>query len=534
MKRVSSRALLLALTLLILTASRAAATTFVPTTTSDGNNGSCTPSLCTLRDAIIAANASSGNEVSVPAGNYTLNLGQLEISQSMTVFGAGARTTRIDAQGTSRVIYVGPSNTVAIRDLTITGGMATGSSSPFPGEGGGILTEGILNLQRSAVVGNSATITGGGLSAPFKGDATSGDVATTIEDSLVASNSVTGGGGAGSGGGLNLFGDATIVNSTITQNSVSNPGGNEGGGITSAANFWSANPGSLTLLNTTIAGNSISGTTPASDFGGGLSGANFNIVPVTPPILSNLTAKNTIIAGNTVDGTAQDCSQVNTVSTARNLSGDATCGFTDPGSKQNTSPRLGPLADNGGPTDTLKPADSSPAKNIGDNGGCPGADQRGVGRPQALFCDIGAVELKAPDLQLTQKRLGKKGFGKSVASESRKRRKRGFLISVTNRGEQSATAAQLVIRLRGKAKKVRVSAGCTKKKKKKKGRLKRTKLLGCNLGNLAPEATTKVRLRLRPTRRTRKLVSTATVSNLLGESTPKGHSAKTVLRFKRK
>jgi CSLREA domain-containing protein len=521
----------------LLTCAPAAATTFSPNTTADGNNGSC-GNPCTLRDAINAADTAPGNDVVIPAGDYKLSLGQLPITQNMSVAGAGPRTTTIDAEGTSRVIYVNPGIQAAIHDLTVKGGAAGPSSSPFFGEGGGILTEGTLSLRRTAIVGNTSTITGGGLSAPFKGNSSgNGAVTTTIEDSLIADNKVTGGGGAGSGGGLNLFGDATVTNSTVTGNSVDNPGGNEGGGITSAANFFSASPGTLTLLNVTVAGNSIPSP---SGLGGGLSGANFNLFPVTPPLLSNLTAKNTLIAGNTVGGAAQDCSQVNLVSSSHNLSGDSTCGFSDSGSLQNANPQLGSLADNGGPTNTLKPADASPAKNAGDNNGCPASDQRGIGRPQAGICDIGAVELKAPDLQLRQAPLGRAGRAGTLASEAkRKPRKRGFLITITNLGEQGSRGTELKIRIRGRTRKLIRSSPCAlqkTKKKRKKGRRRKpkVKLLSCPLSDLSPGTSTKFTLRVKPPKRGRKVRSTATVSNQLGEASPSGHSATTVLRLKKK
>lgn len=55
-------------------------------------------------------------------------------------------------------------------------------------------------------------------------------------------------------------------------------------------------------------------------------------------------------------------------------------------------PKLAPLADNGGSTQTMLPLADSPAIN---NGGdtCPATDQRGVSRPTGLACDIGAVEV---------------------------------------------------------------------------------------------------------------------------------------------
>jgi predicted outer membrane repeat protein len=55
-------------------------------------------------------------------------------------------------------------------------------------------------------------------------------------------------------------------------------------------------------------------------------------------------------------------------------------------------PQIGPLADNGGPTLTMALLSGSPAMDAGDDANCPSTDQRGVGRPQGLHCDIGAFE----------------------------------------------------------------------------------------------------------------------------------------------
>jgi len=60
--------------------------------------------------------------------------------------------------------------------------------------------------------------------------------------------------------------------------------------------------------------------------------------------------------------------------------------------------RLGPLADNGGPTMTHVPATGSPVLDHGAAAGCPATDQRGETRPTdadgdgTAVCDIGAVE----------------------------------------------------------------------------------------------------------------------------------------------
>jgi hypothetical protein len=77
-----------------------------------------------------------------------------------------------------------------------------------------------------------------------------------------------------------------------------------------------------------------------------------------------------------------------------NLIGDDSCRLTaDPTDQQNTDPLLGPLADNGGPTQTHLPLPGSRAIDAG--GVCTGVDQRGVVRPQGAACDVGAVEQAA-------------------------------------------------------------------------------------------------------------------------------------------
>ena len=107
-------------------------TEFVVTKTSDSNDGSCSASDCSLREAIIAANSSPGLDlITVPAGTYRLTregpyendaeTGDLDIKESVTVNGFGSELTIIDGVEADRIFDVHTGN-VAIRALTVTNG----------------------------------------------------------------------------------------------------------------------------------------------------------------------------------------------------------------------------------------------------------------------------------------------------------------------------------------------------------------------------------------------------------------------------
>ena len=124
------------------------------------------------------------------------------------------------------------------------------------------------------------------------------------------------GNSASSGGGVFNEAHAAVVNSTFSGNRASS----SGGGI---ANEW--REAALTVLNSTFSNNNAS-------FGGGFWNAG------------TLTLKNTIVANNPTGGNCAGSVAVG----GGNLSyPDATC----PGINRN--PRLGPLQDNGGPTETM-------------------------------------------------------------------------------------------------------------------------------------------------------------------------------------
>jgi len=75
-----------------------------------------------------------------------------------------------------------------------------------------------------------------------------------------------------------------------------------------------------------------------------------------------------------------------------NLSSDNTCNFG--AGRNNLDLRLGPLANNGGSTQTHLPRCGSPAIENGTDDDAPSVDQRGFSRPQGSYYDVGSVEVR--------------------------------------------------------------------------------------------------------------------------------------------
>jgi hypothetical protein len=256
--------------------------------------------------------------------------------------------------------------------------------------GGGIYNAGTLTVSNSTLAGNIAD-SGGGISnggtLTVSNSTLSGTTGGGISNggTLTVSNSTLCGNAGGYGGGISNFGTLTVSNSTLSGNSSH---GNDGGGIYTST----INP--VTLTNVTLTAN----RTERS--GGGL------YVSSGSPVLHN-----TLIAGNFrgLTGTSRDdvYGALNSGGDY-NLIGDGTgmSGLTN-GVNGNLvgsaaapiDPLLGPLQDNGGPTNTHALLAGSPALNAGDPAQLGVADQRGVVRAGGV--NIGAYEASASAFVLT-------------------------------------------------------------------------------------------------------------------------------------
>ena len=359
-----------------------------------------------LRQAILDTNALPGADIIdfAPDLSGTINLtsGELLITDSLTLNGPGFELLTIDAQQLSRVFDINTdftSEAVTLSGLTITGGATQGnfengggirnqgnltvsnsiisgnSTSGYLGDGGGIGSTGSLTISKSTISDNSVNEASGGGIFSF------GDL--TVSNSTISGNSTSG--EMSYGGGIQLVGSqASISNSTISGNSTSGFGSN-GGGIYNYA-------GSLTLSNSTVSGNS------SSSSGGG----------IFTPSFSELTLNSSIVAENTAVYSGVDIrsnfSGAEPISGSNNLigSGDGNSFVNDAdGNLVGTDdtpldPLLGPLIDNGGPTQTQALLPGSPAINTGANPLNLLTDQRGSIFARSIGqADIGAFEVQS-------------------------------------------------------------------------------------------------------------------------------------------
>ena len=381
-----------------LAAPAVAATTFAVDRNDDpdpATANACTdaPEDCSLRGAIVAANAATGEDaITVPAGTYTLtragadeglaSTGDLNVKGELTINGAGARTTSVSGGPVpfdDRIFEIQPGVKATITGLTITGGDVGGY------EGGGVRNHGDLTLERVDVKDNAA-LSGGGIDSrggdlTLDGVTVKGNTSTTgygggiysEKGTLNMTDSTVSGNSAETGGGLSHYsGTANITNSTISGNKADL----SGGGLL-------AGSASMNVRNSTIASNTSGG------LGGGI---------LTVGASSTVVVKNTIVAGNSLVNCG-DFGQAGGVifSQGNNISSDDSCHFIEPTDRQDTNPRLGPLQDNGGPTDTHALLPRSPAIDAAGASACPSRDQRGVARKDGngdgtVVCDVGAFE----------------------------------------------------------------------------------------------------------------------------------------------
>jgi hypothetical protein len=395
-----------------------------------GGQGACSPNV------VVTTNADSGPGslrqaiVDVcPGGTITFDMNQvvspitltsapLITTQGLIINGPGAAQLAVSANDHSAVFQttVASPGVVTLSGLSLTQGNSSSGGGGISNNGSGT-----LNITASIVSQNRTEMRGGGISNNGAGIVNVND-STLYQNSCQAggcgvfnastgtvnvTNSTLNGNGAfsfGSRGGGILNSSTGTVN--ITNSTLSNNNANTGAGILNDST------GTVNITNSTISHNFATGAStfrpyrllqpslePPS-FGGGLS--NFSTGPFR--------LRNSIVALNVASPGGADVDGAFTT-LGHNLIGHnaGSTGFT-PGMNGDLvgtgssaiDPRLGPLADNGGPTLTRMLQDDSPARDAGDNSaianppfpGPPFTDQRGPGFPRILnnTVDIGSFE----------------------------------------------------------------------------------------------------------------------------------------------
>jgi len=246
----------------ILFTSTAFAATFTVDSTFDAvdaniGNGVCATSngVCTLRAAIQEANSTgTADTIVLPDGRYSITIsgsdnvaavGDLDITQPLTITGASKANTIIDGNNAFRIFHITSNVTVSLSQMSLVNGGAsvenggaildaatsaalTVSSVNFlyntATNGGAISSSGPLALSSCTFNHNQASTAGGALNL-------SGTGGISISDSTF-SNSLAGGGGGGAllyTGAVASDSDITISNSIFTDNRV--PAAQSGGTI---------------------------------------------------------------------------------------------------------------------------------------------------------------------------------------------------------------------------------------------------------------------------------------------------------------
>jgi CSLREA domain-containing protein len=290
----------------LLLAPEAGAKTYEVTSTADPQPGACTQGDCTLREALIEANASQGKdtielrskrryELELVGVEDAAALGDLDVTSRVAIRASGSARATIDANGIDRVLHFFARGSIA--DLRITGGTflsvgdrGAGIAAPdhrvdvrrsaLVGNGtmlvggtaaGGAYILGGGSIRRSEVRGNAAGSNAGGLwvggepGEPFRvehtritgNDAGSGPGGISARDAVVADTAITQNETVSGCGGASLA-EAKLQRSGVRRNTSGGPGG--GGACTSGVGA------SLEISDSTIARNITGGTGGGATF----------------------------------------------------------------------------------------------------------------------------------------------------------------------------------------------------------------------------------------------------------------------------
>jgi len=439
--------------LLAIGAGEAGAADIVVTRLDDPTPAACLPTDCSLREAVIAANALPGpDRILLPSGILQLTItntlpnpgatqGDLDLTDEVEIDGVSAASTSIVAENSDRIFSLISNVKVTLRRMTLGGGQsgfggainlydgtltiedAIIGNNFASGEGGAIRSNSNyeMTLRRVQIINNIATGNGGAIE--------SGTGGVLVVDSTISGNKGANGGAihgyaarvyrsviqnntaSGNGGGIHGVAGCSCTAIEIHESTLADNGAVQGGGV------WASPP--LDVELSTFSGNtasSVGGAAFTTTTGGGNSGDGFHFYSSTlygntagggsaiyfyddssglgmPPDFQN-----TLISGTCAQSGAGPGTFYALLGNVESPGNTCQLGLFSTANVPAANLKLGALGDNGGPTPTHLPLAGSALIDAGWPYVCTGLDQRGYARADGnAYCDTGAVEAGALD-----------------------------------------------------------------------------------------------------------------------------------------
>jgi filamentous hemagglutinin family protein len=377
-------------------------------TATDGGGGISIFGALTLNNSNVSGNTAGsrggginsfgGINTSGTVSPYNINSGGTVTLNNSTVSG---NTTRSDGGG----IFSFKNVVVTLTNSTVWGNTA------IYGRGGGIYGRD-ATLINSTVSSNTSYGDGGGIfSEVARGFLRNGSVIlknSTVSDNFSDSN----------GGGIFGFGTLTLNNSTVSGNRSDNAGGGiyvSTNGIlnlnnsTVSGNTANTNGGGIftgsrvggTIASSTITNNTADVNKNGTGDGGGIYTTTSGISIINSIVAGNFDTSNPLLGKINPDVNGRMIDRGNNLiginTGSRSFSVSTLVGTTS----NPIDPKLAPLANNGGTTQTHALLQGSPAIDAGNNTGVAATDQRGSTRIVGGKVDIGAFESQGFNLRLT-------------------------------------------------------------------------------------------------------------------------------------
>lgn len=385
---------------------------FTITTTADSTSSG------SLRWALGCCN---GNTITVPAGTYTLTLGEIPIVHNCTINGAGAASTIISGNDASRILNI-TTSTVAIDGIAfVHGHLAPAGAGGTTGSGGAILASGTLTLTHTLFDSNTInTVCADG----WDGGAVWISGQLNVDGSSFTNNQACDdlGPHAGGDGGAIFCSTGTLCQ--ITNTAFSGNTASDGSGVYAESETLLVMTGVSFSGNTATDFNTLhlhqvdtvrlanvtfcSNTSGNAEVNNSLTVTgtfnNVTIVGNTDTAHAFVTDLGDATLSNTIIGGSCGATFGSILSAGHNIESGTSCGFTGTGDQQGTTAALGACLNNGGTPFVLTacPVPGSaaldtgnPATPTGSGGTCELTDERGIVRPQGVACDVGACEVVA-------------------------------------------------------------------------------------------------------------------------------------------